>query len=222
MVMMPAMLERFLREEDGASLAEATITLSLLVFMLAAFVEFTSAVHQWNMAVKGVEMGARLAAISDPVDSSIKDISGVTSTVPPGDPLPNSAFTTRVCTITNIAANGKNSGSCSPGTYDGDAMARIIYGSDPTQCGNVAPGDYSGICDVFPAAARGTVEVTYANGGLGYAGRPGGAVPVIQVKLKNLSFDLAILDAFIPNDVVSLPEFNASAVGEDLSKTYTN
>lgn len=214
MVTMPDALARFLGDEDGATLVEATITLSLLIFMLAAFVEFTSAVHQWNMAVKGVQIGARLASISDPVDSSLKDVTGLDG-VEPGDPIAT-PWADRVC-------NSKTQ-TCTNGTWDAAstaAMNRIIFGSD-SACGSVTPGDYSGICDAFPGAARGTVEVTYANGGLGYAGRPGGAVPVIQVKLKDLALELMILDAFIGRGSLTMPEFNATSVGEDLAQTYTN
>lgn len=207
---MRALLEQFLNDEDGAALVEATITLSLLIFMLAAFVEFTSAVHQWNMAVKAVQMGSRLASISDPVDSSLTAIN-LPNGENPGDPF-DSPWANRVCSSRTT--------TCTNGTFDAAAMNRIIFGSDGA-CSSPAVG-YSGMCDVFPAAVNADVEVTYAYGGLGYAGRPGGGVPIIQVKMRGLAFDLAILDAFLPSGTINLPEFTVSSVGEDLSETYSN
>lgn len=204
--MRTSLFRRFLREEHGAVLVEATIVMFVLVLMVAAFVELSLVVSQWNLAVKSVQLGSRLASVSDPVDSSLAGLD-------PVDP-----FTARTCTITNIRDNGMDSGTCTGGVYDGDAMQRIIFGTDTT-CSSTSIA-YHGMCDIFPSIVTGTVEVTYAHAGLGYPDRPAGPVPVIRVTIRDVTWDLPLLSGLLRTAGVAMPAFSASAVSEDMSATF--
>lgn len=201
---------RFRSSEDGAVLVETAIIMTLLILVLAAFVEFAMIVHWWNQAVKSVQLGARMASVSDPVDSSLKSLP------------PDQSFATRSCVV-DIAEDGTLSGgSCSTGTYDEAAMRRIIFGTDNTcSFSSIA---YHGMCDVFPGIARrgGTVEIQYIYGGLGYEDRPSGPVPVIRVTLKNVGFDLPVIGSLLNLAGLSLPEFSATSVSEDMSATFVS
>ncbi len=66
-MVMRGRFQRFWRETDGISLAEALITFPIVMLVFAAFVEFGFAVFQWNQAVKALQYGVRMAAVSDSV-----------------------------------------------------------------------------------------------------------------------------------------------------------
>jgi hypothetical protein len=204
------MTRRFRSSEDGAVLVETAIVMTLLILMLAAFVEFAMIVHWWNQAVKSVQLGARMASVSDPVDSDLKSLD------------PDQTFATRTCDV-DIAQDGTLSGgSCSAGTYDEAALRRIIFGTDDTcSFSSIA---YHGMCDVFPSIATlgGTVEVHYIYGGLGYEKRPSGPVPGIRVTLKNMGFGLPVLGSLLDLAGLTSPEFSATSVSDDMSATFVS
>lgn len=187
---------RFWRETDGAALTEALIVMSVLLLMVAAFIELTFAVNQWNLAVKAAQVGARVASVSHPVDMGVANFTGLEGGANPGDPSPTYSST---CTNSGVC-----SGSGITSNYDGNAMERIV--------GRMA--------QAFPGVGQGTVTVSYTFGGLGYAGRPEGPVPVISLTLSNVPFDFVLLGAFTGTNTITMPAITVSAVGEDLRTTY--
>jgi hypothetical protein len=61
-------------------------------------------------------------------------------------------------------------------------------GSGSTSC-PTSTGYYdSGMCHMFWRVTPANVLIEYRQTGLGYAGRPGGPVPTIAVKLQGLPF----------------------------------
>jgi hypothetical protein len=221
-------LRRFVAEECGVSLVETLIVLNILVLIVVAFVEFGFAMNQWNLAAKATQVGARLATVSNPVDSSLSAWTGLgpdTTTPPfPGDPVTDSFnILCRGTTATCVLESGTYSGGTP--TYDTNAMGRLIDGadydgSDPPHCD--ASGTRIGMCDVLPKIRPENVEVRYRFTGLGYAGRPGGPVPTITVSLTGLTFDFLLLGSLLGLDnQVDLPAFATTIVGEDLSTTYS-
>lgn len=205
----------FLREENGASLIEGVIVINVIVLVLAAFIEFGVAVNQWNMAAKAVQIGARVASISDPVDSDLQLFTGMEGGADPGDPMP--VFSS-VCDGATTTCMGTYPGAGLGGTFDQSAMDRIVSGQDGA-C-SLPPVGIAGMCDMMPRITDENVVVTYSFGGLGYAGRAAGPVPVISVTLRNVNFDFLILGNLIGLDQLTIPPFTVTAVGEDLSTTY--
>ena len=61
------MVLRFARDNDGAVLVEATIMMTIMFVLVLGSVDFLFAFYQWNAAAKAVQVGARIAAVSDPV-----------------------------------------------------------------------------------------------------------------------------------------------------------
>ena len=59
--------------EDGAAMVEMAIAMTLLLTLTLGFVDFGYAFYQWNAATKAVQVGARLASISDPVATASCD-----------------------------------------------------------------------------------------------------------------------------------------------------
>jgi Flp pilus assembly pilin Flp len=214
------------RDESGASFVEFTAVILAFLVIVLGFVDFSYAFYQWNSATKAVQYGARLAAVSNPVASDLTTLSGVSSTVLPGDPMP--AFT-RVCTATNASGS---SGTCSGGSgndYNAPAMQTLLFGRGKTAC---APDEQNylllGMCNFYTKIIDARfVVVRYDYTGLGYAGRPGsggnaaGPVPTITVTLTDMSFDFVFLGDLLGFSDIALPGFATTATGEDLSLAGT-
>lgn len=199
---------KFLRAGDGAVLLEFTLIVSLLMVFTCGMVDFSFALYQWNAAAKATALGARLAAVSDPV-AGPNTTPSYFSTLPP-----TTAFTI-VC----------SDGSCSGGgTYDPTAMNTIVYGRGKTACGTVTTGQLAGMCDVYPGVNIGKVKVTYqqsayAVSGLGYASRSGGPVPTITVELTGVTFNLVFLNTLLGLAPIAMPPMRTTITGEDLSSS---
>src|SRR5262245_12129130 len=126
------LIRRFGHDQNGSVLLEATIVVPMMLVFTLGAVDFLFLFYQWNAAAKAVEVGARIAAVSDPVASGLQNISisivdGVT--VKFGDPIPDFQVTcngnTQLCSCTR--------GSCpGMGNFSWAAMNKIICGRDST------------------------------------------------------------------------------------------
>ena len=67
------------------------------------------------------------------------------------------------------------------------------------------------------AHREGNVVVTYRVSGLGYYGRPSGAVVTIRMEVQNITFDLPILGALLGLDDVTIPAMPVTVTSEDLN-----
>jgi Flp pilus assembly protein TadG len=192
-------------DERGGVLVEATVMLVLLLVFVLGSIDFLMAMYQWNAAAKAVELGARIAAVSDPVASGLTSITGLEGGANPGDPMPAGSFATRTCT-------GAGGGSCTGGgTYDAAAMNTIVFGRCSLQVSYCI-----GMNTIFPRIQPQNVVISYSSTGLGYAGRPGGPVPTITVSLQNLPFQFFFLGA-IGFTNMTMPSLTTTITGEDLS-----
>ena len=207
------LLRSFGRDTRGASMVEFSIIAFLFFILLGGLVDFAIGFYQWNTASKGLQQGARLASVSDPVDSSLKNWDGldVSGTVP-GGAFP--AFT-RVCSGLARSCTGG-------GVYDADAMETIVYGREgqSSTCGLVGADRTPAMCDVFRRIGPNNVIITYQQTGLGFAGRPGGPVPTITVELTGLTFNFAFLNGLLRFAPIPLPAMKTTATGEDMSTTW--
>ena len=149
---MSGFLKRLGRDEDGGPLIEATIMIPILITFLLGGVDFLNAFQQWSAAAKAVEIGARIAAVSDPVASGFDNLAlnaanNTTTTV--GAAMP--AFT--------VTCDGGGTATCSctgfctgVGSYSAAAMGLIVYGRDGNgKCGDATSEYFLGMCDIFDA-----------------------------------------------------------------------
>src|SRR5258707_1319111 len=141
------------RDENGAAMIEMVIVINLVVLVIVAFVELSVAVNQWNLAAKAVQIGARLAAVSSPIDSSLVAWTGLSDTVNPGDPIPANGGFDSVCSGATRRCTCTGGLGC---TYDSDAMSRLVFGSDGV-C-TAASGTRIGMCDVLPSGPAGGIQ----------------------------------------------------------------
>ena len=196
-------LRRLLRDESGGVLVEATIIAVLLIFFVLGSVDFLFAFYQWNAAGKAVQVGARIAAVSDPVAMGLNGLS-VDFVCPddPSDPshtLPcNMPSFTVTCpgNATSCTCTGFCTGIGASPALDQIALNTIVYGRgyNPPQIRAAVPVVvyyFAGMCTMFPGLTPANVVIVYTHTAPGtwLRARAGGPVPTVQVSLQQTGPD---------------------------------
>ena len=186
---------KLIKDEQGATMVEFTIIFMLLMLLTFGIVDFGNLAFQWNSSEKATQVGVRTAAISDPVASELSSFDCRNNSITLGTPCRNggTSFGTIVC-------NGATS-TCSGGYTFSTAAFNLIL---------------TPMRKMFPRLQAGNVIVEYVDVGLGFAGRQG-PVPEIRVRLSGLTFDYAFLGHLLGFSSITMPDFRATLVGEDLS-----
>jgi hypothetical protein len=215
------LLRRLVYDEAGGPLVEAAVLIPILFTFLFGAIDFAFLFYQWNAAARAVEVGARIAAVSDPVAIGLSGISDAAiNGGNAGDPVP--PFT--------ITCNGHTS-QCSLSasfsatiTYDAAAMQKIVYGRNGgTSCGTPSSLYFAGMCNFFPAVTPDNVQVVYRQTGLGFVQRPDGPQPTVTVSLLQtpnsaaLKFRFFFLGALMGFADKNIPAFTTTVTGEVLS-----
>ena len=188
-------LRSLLQDARGAAIVEFTIVFMLLFLLTGGLVDFGHLLYQWNSAEKATQAGVHAAVISDPVATELATFDCDNSAILLGTPCRNGgdSFGTIVCSGAT--------GSCDGGyTYSAAALNLILA---PMQ-------------KMFPRLQAQNVVVEYIDIRLGFAGRAG-PVPEVRVKLTGLTFEYAFLGALLGFSNITMPDFRATLVGEDLS-----
>src|SRR5580698_4752969 len=127
-------LRHSIRDDDGAVLVEVTVVMTIMFVFILGSIEFLFAMFQWNAATKAVQIGARIAAVSNPVAAGLNNLglAVVSASLPPGSAMPNFTITcdgaTESCTCNTV-------GACpGVGGYDAAAMSTIVYGRGSSSC----------------------------------------------------------------------------------------
>jgi len=206
---------RLLLDRDGAVLVEVTVVMSLMFIFILGSIDFLFAFYQWNAASKAVQVGARIAAVSDPVAIGLSSLSATAanSFVPPGASMPGFV----------VRCEGRHEtcsciGACAGvGAYNRAAMNTIVFGRGSASCSDAASFYRAGMCDIFARITAANVVISYTQTGLGYAGRPGGPVPTITLSIENLPFQFFFLSGIMGFDKVQIPALTTSITAEDLA-----
>ncbi|ASY57844.1 TadE/TadG family type IV pilus assembly protein [Sinorhizobium sp. CCBAU 05631] len=200
-------LKPFRQDESGVALTEALITFPIVMLMFATFIEFGYAMSQWNQTVKALQMGARLAAVSDPLTSDFDDVFPTEA----DDPLDNGDATPNDATI--FSTCGPDLANCS------DELSRIVLGSDGV-CGT-AGDPRPGICDVNWRIKPENLVVTYQRSGLGYWGRPEGPVLTMRLEVRDVTLEMLFLGPLLGLDEIAVPAHPVTITTEDLQTCST-
>jgi hypothetical protein len=206
------------RDESGAVLVETTIMMSIMFVFLLGLIDLLYAFYQWNAATKAVQVGARIAAVSDPVATGLGDLTTavLSASLRPGSSMP--AFTV---TCDGARRTCGCEGACvGVGGYNAEAMNTIVFGRGSTRCGDATSFYTAGMCDIFDRITPANIRIIYtqpvAPAGLGYAGRPGGPVPTITISLQNLPFRFFFLGGLLGFHDAHIPGLATTITGEDL------
>lgn len=218
---------RLCADERGGVLVEATTMISIIFIFITGSVDFLYAFYQWNAAAKAVEIGARIAAVSNPVALGLSDLSK--AVVAAGQTCPSGSLCAlgeampdfKVTCVGTSASSGSCTctGTCTGvGGYDATAMNAIVFGRGNSTCHVPSSSFNVGMCNFFDRVGPANVIVTYTQTGLGYAGRKH-PVPTISVFLKDIRFQFVFLA-----DLLGFGNMPISVIGtrtgEDLSSTY--
>ncbi len=209
-------LARLRKDDEGAALAEFAVLISVFLLVLGGIIDFSMAFWQWNQAIKAVERGARIAAVSNPVASSLTALNPA-GCVNPGDPNPQVSFPKITCDGSSSSCTGATGV-----TYNATAMNWIVYGRGQSACATSPTSAYAvGMCNILAKIKPQNVVVEYRQTGLGFCGRPGGPVPTIEVSLKSttahpLKFDFLFLGGLLGLNQITFPAVKTSITGEDL------
>jgi len=209
------MIKRFATSEDGAAMVEMTIVSTLLFALVLGFVDFGNAFYQWNAATKAVQIGARLASISDPVATNLTTAAPTTT---PGSPVIAGAYGPFACSYTGTT------GSCTNGgTFNAANFSRIFRGdtavTNDDACPAITGTQRPGMCHFFSGLGRDNVVITYTATGLGYQTRLGGPVPTITVSLQNRTFQFFFLNGLMGFANINMPSMLSTVTGEDMKTT---
>jgi hypothetical protein len=208
---------RLASDQNGAVLVEATVMMIIILVFVLGSIEFLFVFYQWNAAAKAVQVGARLAAVSDPVALGLNNLSIAVedSSLPPGASMPFFEVTCNGATM-----SCKCTGMCvGVGGYNSEAMNTIVFGRGSSSCTDATSFYSAGMCDIFPRIRPENVTVTYVQTGLGYVGRPGGPAPTVIVALQNLSLEFFFLRGLLGFKNIQIPPLTTAITGEDLSTT---
>lgn len=196
-------------------MVEMTIVAPLLFALTLGFVDFGYALYQWNGATKAVQVGARLASISDPVVKATVLAAAAPVSVP-GAPVSAGIYAPFVCQYTG------STGACngSSANFDANAFSRIFRGDTAVTNNDTCPAltgtQRPGMCHFFPGLLRSNVVITYSATGLGFQTRLGGPVPTITVNLQNRTFQFFFLSGLMGFADINMPSMLSTVTGEDL------
>ena len=168
----------------GSVLVEVSVMLPIMIFFVLGSIDFLFAFYEWNAATKAVQVGARIASVSNPVMTNLNALSAALAsrTLRPGSAMPSFTVTcdggTATCTCEGTCQVGGVIG------FNAAALNTIVYGRGSSACGDATSSYTAGMCDVFNRITPANVRIEYrqfaAPAGLGYVGRPGGPVPTIK------------------------------------------
>lgn len=193
---------RFVHDQRGAA-AEFALVLPLLILFVLGTIDIGLYAWRLNQAEKATQMGARWAAVTDPLATEIATTSFVNANVggtlvTQGDRIPVMDFTI-TCTDTACSCAGADCGTLGTLTYNSGAFDNLR----------------NTMRRVLPAIEDSNVVVEYRGSGLGFAGDPNGPdiAPIITVRLVDMTFTPVTLVLFGAN--VGLPDFAYSLTAED-------
>jgi Flp pilus assembly protein TadG len=206
---------RLRKDAEGASMVEYALVISFILLLVGGVFDFMYNYWQLNMAMKAVERGARIAAVSDPVASGLRSMNTVIGTA--GTPYPAGTFDC-VCNGATKACTAGATGPCALG-FDATALNTIVYGrGNGAACNFAAANVYAiGMCNLFQRITPANVVVEYSATGLGFQGRPCGPSPTIALSLQNVEFDFIFLSGLMNLGKDLLGTTKATITGEDLA-----
>ena len=209
-------MRSLLRNTSAAAGAEFALILPVLLVLLLGVIDAGRFGWDYNRAEKATQVGARMAIVTNVLDSSIMTTDYVGADIgggvflTQGDRIPASAFPTVTCTSTGCTGG---SGTFNQAAFD--ALVARMQQIDPT----ISSDD---------------VTVEYKGSGLGFAGAPNiieniagtptqvsgmDMSPLVTVKLSNMTFR----PIFLFNQVaIPMPDFATTLSEEDGYGTVSN
>ncbi|MFL6725377.1 MAG: TadE/TadG family type IV pilus assembly protein [Sphingomicrobium sp.] len=207
---------RLLRSTSGASAAEFGLVLPLFLLLLFGVIDAGRFMWESNEAEKATQVGARVAIVTDPLSSGLRDedyagkVVGGT-TLAAGDTIPAAALGSVKCTSTGCTCETATCPS-SLGTFNTTLFTDVIV---------------TRMKQMYPSIKAENVVVRYKGSGFGIAEASGGAAgteqmeisPLVTVTLTGVQF--RPLTTFMFRSI-TMPDFATTLTAEDASGTVSN
>ena len=198
------MLVRLIRNTSASSAAEFALVLPLLLIFLFGIIDAGRFAWEYNKAEKATQIGARFAAVTDPVAPSLYNYDFTATGLNAGDTIPSGSLGLITCTSTVCACTTP---PCPAGTAGAPTGAWTQLVARMRQ--------------IDPAIKDTNIQVQYRGSGVGFAGDPTGMdiVPIVTVQLTGMTFRPITT---LSMAVASMPDFHTSLTAEDLSGAQSN
>ena len=203
----------FIADDSGGSAAEFGLVLPLVLLFLFGIIDTGRFMWEYNKAEKATQMGARYAAVTNMVPTTLATTSFVVAgSVAPGDPIPSTAFSGTRCRI----------GSCNTAPTSvcptANAAATTDWGYADAAFTNVVKRIKTFKQDVSASQ----VVLDYNFSGLGYAGDPTGPAitPLVTVRLCGMTFQP--LTTILFGGSISMGALSYTLTMEDGAGTVSN
>lgn len=208
---MTGVVARFVRARHGATAAEFSLVLPVLIAFLLGIVDAGRLMWTWNRAEKATQVGVRYAVVTEVIPRGLADYSfSVSGGILQGEPIPKTSFGGASCS--------------SPST--GVVTCACYTGQNCPPLGIASVADFQSITArmqrFMPDVTDSNVVVDYGYSGLGYAGDPNGTdvAPLVTVRLRDMTFTPLLFQFF--GSTIALPDFRASLTLEDGAGTVSN
>lgn len=203
-------VRRLFRDASGASAAEFTLVLPLLILLLFGTIDVGRYAWSLSQAEKATQTGARWAVATNVIPSFYSYSFAVTGGIPQGTTVPPANFPTITCKT----VSGTPACSCA-----GNLSFCAI---EPTNGISAFNGLATRMAQIYPGLTANNVVVTYSWSGLGFSGDPNGpdVAPLTTVSLQNVKFFPFSSQIF--GGQVDLPQFAYTLPMEDGSGTSSN
>jgi hypothetical protein len=186
--------------QRGATAAEFTLVLPLVLLFLFGIIDVGRLMWTLNSAEKATQMGARAAVVSTFVPGGLA-ATNYGTTLGQGAAIPTTSFGAARC------VKPANTVTCACLTTPCPTLTPVNGGTFDEIVARMQ--------GVAPAIATNDVEIIYSNSGLGYAGDPNGAdvAPLVTVSAVGIDFTPLLFQFF--GTSFSLPTISASMTMED-------
>ena len=204
------LLHRLARNRVGASAAEFSLVLPLLLILLFGIVDGGRFLWETNLAEKATQEGVRMAVVTNVLAPGLvsENYTGQTvngTTIKVGDLIPAGALGVIQCTSAGCTCKTTPCPS-SLGMMDSSMFGLLV----------------TRMTAIDPNITAANVVVSYSGSGLGTAGDGGATTmdisPFVTVNVQNLKFVPITSLVFV---TLNLPSFSSTLTAEDASGTYS-
>ncbi|WP_288901500.1 TadE/TadG family type IV pilus assembly protein [uncultured Sneathiella sp.] len=199
-------LSRFRRNTSGAVALEFSLVMLLCIALTLGALDGAFAYFQWLRTDKGLQEGIRMAVVSDYVLTDLGSFDCYNATS--ADYGQSCAGSTVKIPTANCISDG-SAVSCSC----------VASCSAAVSMGNVSQAAFDAIVariQVYNPDLQATnLSISYADVGLGFAGRPGGAVPAVTLSIRNFPYDFFVLNNLFQLPQINMPAMTTTLTGED-------
>lgn len=199
-------LSRFGKNTCGAVALEFSLVMLICIALTLGALDGAFAYFQWIKTEKGLQEGIRTAVVSDYILTDLASFDCFNA---------SSADYGQSCAGSSVKIPTAN---C---TSDGSAVSCTCVASCSAAVGmgNVSQAAFDAIVtriQVYnPDLLATNLTISYADVGLGFAGRPSGAVPAVTLSIRNFPYDFYVLNNLFGLPQINMPAMNTTLTGED-------